>query len=173
MTGSARTLRRGHTRTTEDLRALLQAIFVGELLSPSDEIWLVSPWVSDIAVIDNLDGAFTGLEPSWGARQVRLSEILGRLAARGTRVFVETRPDQRNRRFLQRLQAQVRSDTVHVRRSQVLHEKGLLGDPFLLNGSMNFTYSGVQLLDEWVRFDTDVHAIAEARLAFRARWEQT
>ncbi|HET8658048.1 MAG TPA: phospholipase D-like domain-containing protein DpdK [Micromonosporaceae bacterium] len=171
MRGSARTLRRGHTRTTENLRALLQAIFVSELLVPSGEIWLVSPWISDIAVINNVDGAFTALEPSWGARELRLSEILARLALRGTRVFVETRPDERNRRFLQRLQAQVRTPTLHVRRSEVLHEKGLLGDHFLLNGSMNFTYNGIQLLDEWVRFDTDTQAIAEARLAFRARWE--
>ena len=51
--------------------------------------------------------------------------------------------------------------------------RALLGDQFLLNGSMNFTHNGVQLLDEWVRFDTDTQAVAEARLAFRARWEQT
>lgn len=84
MSYPARTLRRGHTRTSEDLRALLQAVFIGELLAPSQEIWLVSPWVSDIGVVNNTDGAFTGLEPSWGARHVRLSEILLRLAARGT-----------------------------------------------------------------------------------------
>lgn len=169
---TARTLRRGHTRTTEDLRALLQAAFVGELLAPSEEIWLISPWVSDIAVIDNVDGGFSGLEPTWGAREVRLSEVLACLTSRGTRVFVEVRPEEHNRRFLQRMQAQAAAGTMEVRRSQVLHEKGLLGDRFLLNGSMNFTYSGVHLLDEWVRFDTDAQAIAEARLAFRARWGQ-
>src|SRR5262249_29626431 len=157
--------------TTEDLRALLQALFVGELLAPSEEILLVSPWVSDIAVIDNVDGGFAGLEPTWGAREVRLSEVLACLVSRGTRAFVEVRPDEHNRRFLQRLHAQAIAGSLHVRLSQVLHEKGLLGDRFLLNGSMNFTYSGVHLLDEYVRFDTDAQAIAEARLAFRARWE--
>ncbi|MFG1757036.1 phospholipase D-like domain-containing protein DpdK [Micromonospora echinofusca] len=170
MSHPSRTLRRGHTRTTEDLEALLQAVFIGELLAPSEEIWIVSPWISDIGVVDNTDGAFTGLEPSWGARHVRLSEMLLRLAARGTRVFVEVRPDEHNARFLQRLQQNETANRVQVRRSPVLHEKGLLGDAYLLNGSMNFTYNGVQLLDEWVRFDTDPRAIAEARLAFRARW---
>jgi hypothetical protein len=151
---------------------LLQTIFVGELLAPSDEIWLVSPWVSDIAVVDNTDGAFTGLEPAWGARHIHLSEILACLAGRGTQVFVELRPDEHNRRFLQRLRRQVGGDPVRVRHSEVLHEKGLLGDRYLLNGSMNFTYSGVQLLDEWVRFDTDSRTVAEARLAFRSRWDR-
>jgi hypothetical protein len=89
----------------------------------------------------------------------------------GTHVYVEVRPDEHNTRFLRRLQSAGAAPTaLHVRTSEVLHEKGLLSDSFLLSGSMNFTYSGVRLLDELVRYDTGPSVIAEARLAFRARW---
>ena len=36
-----------------EVRELLQSIFVSELLRPSKEIWLVSPWLSDIEVVDD------------------------------------------------------------------------------------------------------------------------
>ncbi|GAA3043205.1 hypothetical protein GCM10010464_04130 [Pseudonocardia yunnanensis] len=168
---SSRTLRRGHARTTDDLRSLLQTLFVAELLQPTQELWLISPWISDIAVIDNGHGGFGDLHSEWGARDIRLSEVLAQLMSAGTHVYVEVRPDERNARFLQRLQsAGAASAALHVRISEVLHEKGLLSDSFLLSGSMNFTYSGVRLLDELVRYDTGPSVIAEARLAFRARW---
>lgn len=149
----------------------MQSLFVAELLQPSDELWLISPWISDIAVIDNADLGFSGLQPDWGARDILLSEILGALTVRGCAVYVELRPDDHNTRFVKRLRAAAPSGaSLNLRTSEVLHEKGLLADSFILSGSMNVTYSGVQLLDELVRLDTSASAIAEARLAFRARW---
>ena len=32
---------------------LLQAIFAAEILRPSARMWIVSPWISDIPVLDN------------------------------------------------------------------------------------------------------------------------
>ena len=37
----------------------------------------------------------------------------------------------------------------------------------LLSGSMNLTYSGLELNDELVLFETSPEAVAQARLAFR------
>jgi phosphatidylserine/phosphatidylglycerophosphate/cardiolipin synthase-like enzyme len=168
---STRTLRRGQARTTDDLQALLQAVFVAELLQPSREAWLISPWVSDIAVIDNTDAGFSALQPDWTSRQVRLSEVLLALMHAGSDVFVEVRPDAHNDAFVQRLRAGAPvQERLHLRKSAVLHEKGLLTDNCLLNGSMNLTYNGVQLLDELVQFDTRPEALAAAHLTFRARW---
>ncbi|WP_432571576.1 phospholipase D-like domain-containing protein DpdK [Kineococcus sp. SYSU DK005] len=171
---STRTLRRGRARTTDDLRALLQALFVAEVLQPSREVWLISPWISDIAVIDNTDGGFSALQPDWTARPVRLSEVLLALLHGGSAVFIEVRPDAHNDAFVQRLRAGAAGtggeERLHLRTSPVLHEKGLLTDQCLLSGSMNLTYNGVQLLDELVQFDTQAEAIAAAHLSFRARW---
>src|SRR5207244_1271795 len=82
---------------------LLQAIFVSELISPSRCLWLVSPWISDIPVIDNRTNAFSSLDPLWTRSQVPMSQILTRLLELGTTVHVATRPDSRNRAFLDRL----------------------------------------------------------------------
>src|SRR4051794_25409881 len=87
-------------RCQNEVRELLQAVFVGELLAPSICIWLVSPWVSDIPIIDNRAGAFDALDSTWGPRQVRLLEILQRCLAVGTAVVVATRPVPHNRPFL-------------------------------------------------------------------------
>ena len=57
-----------------------------------------------------------------------------------------------------------------IREAQDLHEKGLLGDDFYLSGSMNFTFGGVELLEEAVKFDTAEDAVAQARLVFHERW---
>ena len=170
---SSRTLRRGHARTTDDLRSLLQALFVAELLKPTQELWLISPWISDIAVIDNGDGGFGDLHSEWGARDIRLSENSAQLMSAGTHVYVEVRPDEHKTRFLQRLQsAGAASTALHVRIPEVLHEKGLLSDSFLLSGSMNFTYSGVRLLDELVRYDTGPSVIAEGAAGFSCSVER-
>jgi PLD-like domain len=157
-----------------DVADVLQGVFIGEVLAPSTTIWLVSPWISDISVIDNTTGAFDALgDPDWGQRHVRLAEVLGHVLANGARVCIATRPDSHNDRFLERLDQKTSASAktrLAVSRRDELHEKGLLGDHYHVGGSMNFTYGGITVLDEAVRITTDPNAIAQARLEYHSRW---
>ena len=46
------------------LKELMQNIFVAELLNPSQKlVWIVSPWVSDVPLIDNRGGNFDIVNP--------------------------------------------------------------------------------------------------------------
>ena len=45
---SSRTIFKGRGAQVGQLEGLLQTIFACEVLSPSEHLWLVSPWVSDI-----------------------------------------------------------------------------------------------------------------------------
>lgn len=161
-------------RCSEDVKELLQAIFVGELTAPSECLWLVSPWVSDIPIIDNRTSAFDALDSSWGPRVLRLVEVLGLGLRNGSAVVLATRPLAHNRPFVDHLRraadAAGASAALHVRESERLHEKGLLGDDYYLSGSMNFTYGGVELLEETVKLDTASTVVANARLVFHDRW---
>ena len=161
-------------RCQDEVRELLQAIFVGEMLAPSRCIWLVSPWISDIPIIDNRAGAFDGIDSAWGPRMLRLGEIIARSLRIGTTVVVATRPVAHNRPFLSLLAAAASdsgvSSALMISEANDLHEKGLLADDFYLSGSMNFTYGGVELLEETVKFDTAGDIVAHARLVYYERW---
>lgn len=161
-------------RCQDEVKELLQAVFVGELLAPSLCIWLVSPWVSDIPIIDNRAGAFDAMDSTWGPRQLRMLDVLQRCLVVGTSVVVATRPLPHNRPFLDQLTLRAEeigaADALVTCEAEDLHEKGLLGDDFYLSGSMNFTYGGVELLEETVKFDTAEDVVAQARLVFHERW---
>ena len=45
------------------IKELLQSMFIGELLQTGQEIWLVSPWISNVVLIDNRTGNFDTLNP--------------------------------------------------------------------------------------------------------------
>lgn len=162
-----------HSRQSHnDVREILQVFFVGELLSRSRCLWLVSPWLSDIRVIDNRSGAFGLLNASWGRREIYLAETLAGIISLGGQVVVVTRPDPRNDHFLRRLRRQVEGSgyadrlMIDSQRSD-LHLKGLLGDVGYLAGSMNFTYHGLELLEEGLSLETDQEIIASLRLQYR------
>lgn len=162
-----------HTRASaRQLPDLLQILFTAELLSPSTCLWLVSPWVSDIPLIDNRSNGFLSLEPGWARTQVRLSQVLGKLFEMGTTVHIATRPDDHNSAFLDRLLriAEPEGLPLKLHSAQELHEKGILGDGFYLSGSMNFTFSGISLNEEAVHYSVDPAFIAENRILFTNRW---
>jgi hypothetical protein len=161
-------------RCQDEVRELLQAIFVGEMLAPSRCLWLVSPWISDIPIIDNRSGAFDALDPSWGPRILRLGEVIARSLQTGTTVVVATRPVSHNRPFLSQLTSTASdlgvTSALLLNRAENLHEKGLLADDFYLGGSMNLTFGGVELLEETVTFDTAEEVVAHAHLVYHERW---
>jgi hypothetical protein len=149
---------------------LLQTIFAAEMLLPSRRLWLVSPWISDIPVLNNQADAFTSLEPDWARQRVRLSQMLAWLVGHGATVHVATRNDDHNHAFLEALRARTQNQRTHVHIADQLHEKGLLGDAFFLSGSMNFTHGGISTYEEVVHYFTAPEAVASSRIAFVRRW---
>lgn len=155
-----------HTRAggpTQALEDLLQTLLVAELLSPSRRIWLVSPWVSDIAVLDNTTGSLTAVAPSAPSRRLRLSEVLSRLAESGSEVTVITRRDEpHNAHFLTALGSLTNQVAMHAHPE--LHAKVLASERFVLSGSMNFTNYGIGKNVERVTLDIDPETIQRETL---------
>lgn len=154
------------------IRDLLQSIFAAELLRPSRELWFLSAWVSDIPILDNRAHAFTAFAPDWPTSQIRLSRVLGAIAARGASVHVAVREDDHNLAFcdaLVRLPSDVQSQ-LSVHQAPTFHEKGIVGDDYVLEGSMNFTHSGIAINDEHVTYTPDAGAAAERQITLRNRW---
>jgi hypothetical protein len=157
-----------------EIRELLEGIFVAELLVPSDTVWLVSPWITDIDILDNRCGQFSSLVPTWGLRRIRLSEIFAHIMDQSV-VHIVARPDPHNEAFLQKMRdlskASDSSDNLRIAIRETLHLKGMLGQDYYLSGSMNLTYNGVEVNHEGVSLDRSPEAIAEARIHFQENYE--
>ena len=174
---NARTLHKAPDQQ-HDVADLLQTIFALELVAPSGGLWLVSPWISDIPIIDNRAGDFaTVLDPAWGDRWITLSEVLARLVTLGTHVVLGVRPEHEyTDAFVNRTRELARlgtDDRLIISRSDDLHHKGLLTDRCHLGGSMNFTFNGIALLQETVRYTTHPAELADLRLEYHATWGGT
>ena len=161
----------------DEVRELLESLLAAELLHPGEEIWLVSPWISDIPVLDNRAGSYSGLEPSWPKRHLTLAELLA-FALRTQpqcRLHVVTRPGEHTSRFCDRLRTLIALDgnterlNLDDRRSE-LHTKGLVTTGFAFNGSMNFTYNGVEVLDETVQLEISPARVAQFRLNLHSHY---
>lgn len=145
----------------------LSSLFALELLSPGRELYLVSPWISDMVLLSNNFGQFRAIIPELAEGQVRLAALLSTLSERGTQVRLMCRPNQpQTEDFLRKL-----TPEIDVRQVETLHEKGLVSDHFYLRGSMNFTFSGVNLNDEHVELTTQPDQVALALLEAQQRWE--
>lgn len=172
---TSRSLRTSALSSREELADALQALFVAELLKPSAPLWLVTPWISDIAVLDNSAGLFTGLLPDLPQRPIRLSEVLVNQLQRGGSVVIACRPDDHNKTFVDQFQARVASEGELAGRlvckyANELHEKGILSGSVLLSGSMNLTYNGIRRLEESILITDDTNSVARARHAYEDRW---
>jgi phosphatidylserine/phosphatidylglycerophosphate/cardiolipin synthase-like enzyme len=152
------------------LKELLQTMFASEALLTGTKIWVVSPWVTNVALIDNRAGNFDALNPEWGHREVRVAEILGFLMTRGSHVVVVTRNLEINRGLITALEEEARRLALQEQLSVILrdqlHSKGILLSRSMLLGSMNLTYSGIEINDESVEFVIDPEDIARTRLEY-------
>jgi phosphatidylserine/phosphatidylglycerophosphate/cardiolipin synthase-like enzyme len=154
------------------VRELLQVIFTAELLAPSRCLWIVSPWLRDVPVLDNAAGGFVSLSPDLPRSQVRLSRVLRELLGRGTQIVIATRPEAGNRQVLDALgdaQDGAERSLIFLERGD-LHAKGIVGDRYALTGSMNLTYSGVERLNEMLLFQTDREQVGQLRIVFRKEY---
>jgi hypothetical protein len=151
---------------------LLQSVFACEYVAPSSLVTIVSPWISDMPLLDNRAGGFQGLQPDWPAVHVPLSGVLIGLAERGVEVRVLTRPRD-STPMLDKLRAlaEARSAPLFVRTGELtLHAKGIAGDHYRILGSMNLTTSGVMFNDEQLEYSSDPEDVAEARRNFDELW---
>ncbi len=137
-----------------------------------DEIWLVSPWITDFDLIDNSANQWNALVPTFEARYIRFSEVLIALARAGIAIYLVTRKDPINDSFLSNLKYQLTErEAVHFCFRQELHTKGILCKEGFIEGSLNLTYSGVESNDETMVLHTDSHNISNAFLEFKKQYE--
>ncbi len=171
---TSRTVRTAAFTSREELGDALQNLFIAELLHPSQPIWLVTPWISDISLIDNRSGSFAGIAPDLPQRKIRLAEILLLTLARGGQVVIACRPDPHNTAFVDQLTQAADTQGLHERLrwryAEELHEKGILGRHAMLSGSMNLTYNGLRRLEESIVITRESDALARARHAYEDRW---
>lgn len=145
-------------------------LLLGNFLS-QNEIWLVSPWITDFDLIDNSANQWNALVPSFEARYIRFSEVLITLARAGIPIYVVTRKDSINDAFLSNLSYQLTErDPLKICLKQELHTKGMLCKDGFIEGSLNLTYSGVEANDETVVLSTDPHSISNAFLEFKRQY---
>jgi superfamily II DNA or RNA helicase len=151
----------------DEVRDLVESLLAVELLAPGADLWLVSPWITDVNLLDNRSGGYTGLEREWPKRMLTLAELLACALKTSpqTTLHVVTRPAPHNRRFIHQLRTLCQADLTENRlvlddSREVLHVKGFAGSSFALKGSMNFTYNGIEVLEEAVELEIDAHRVA-------------
>lgn len=171
----SRNLRTSALSSHQELADALQALFVAELLNPSQPMWIITPWISDVEILDNRSGLFTGLLPDLPRRPIRLTEVLLSLLQRGGSVVIACRPDDHNRSFVEQLKERVAaegdlSEHLSYIYASDLHEKGILSGDILLSGSMNLTYNGIRRLEESITITHDHDTVARTRHAYEDRW---
>src|SRR5437660_679004 len=69
---ATRVIHKASWRSRDEARELLGLLLAAEVVSPSRELWVVSPWISNVAVLDNRAADFSGLEPAWPRTWIRL-----------------------------------------------------------------------------------------------------
>lgn len=171
---SARSLRTTAFASREELADALQCLFVSEVLVPSTPLWVVTPWISDVPILDNRAGGFTGLIPALPNRWIRLAEVIEQQLVRGGSLVVACRPDDHNRSFTDQVTRRAREigreQSLRVCLSPELHEKGILSEGAFFSGSMNLTYNGLRRLEEVIHFTDEADAVARTRVAYQDRW---
>lgn len=142
-----------------EVQEVLHGLFVGELIQPSEELWIVSPWISNITVITDQAGRLRFLHDS-GQSRVRLLSAIAALARLGAIINIVTRPTD-NETFVASVESLMQArgeNSVRLLLRETLHAKGIAGDGYAVTGSMNLTWSGTEKWDELVELSTGTEA---------------
>jgi hypothetical protein len=171
-----RIIRKGRLVASLDVQNALESLFVAETLNGSAEFWIVSPWLSDVAIVDNRGGRFAHLS-ELGDRKLKLTDVLLYLVDRfDTKVTVVVSDDgwaSEARRVIPAAFSQVGKSghlNMHVRSRDHLHDKIVATSDWLVSGSMNFTKQGITVRDEHVDIETDPGMIAPILIDLRNRY---
>lgn len=149
---------------------LLTSALLSELCRPSSELWIVSGWVTDIPVLDNRHRQYDAVLGNIARSSLLFTEVLAELAVRGSHLHIALRSVAHNIPFRNRLEDRVRPDRLHLYTSADLHEKIMVGDDWVMTGSMNFTWNGIQQSEESITYTFDNAAAAFERVELRTRW---
>jgi phosphatidylserine/phosphatidylglycerophosphate/cardiolipin synthase-like enzyme len=167
---NVRQIHKTSSRARNEARELLEQVFASELLRPSRVLWIVSPWIRDVPILDNRAGAYSSLGPEFPRVHVRLSAVLKELGRRGTSLVMACRPGPEGGELGDEVQRDLDPASVTIRRLSNLHVKGIVGDAYALTGSMNLTHNGVDHLTELIQFVTDPVQVASLRSEFRQHY---
>jgi len=152
---------------------LIQSIFVAESLAPSDPLWILSGWISEIPVINNGAREFSVIDPDWPTGGVNLSQAFRTIVSRGGRIALVLRDVEQNQRFVTRLRPLIREFPKQIWWTLGEHEhaKGVVGHDFDLSGSMNFTHRGITVNGEHLIYRTASETIAGRRIELASQWQ--
>ena len=155
----------------KELKQLIGGIIATELVSPSEEFWLVSPWISNVPVLEDTAGRFRQINFAGGER-LDLVPFLTFLLEAGTEVTVVTLSNPKNESavFLRELEASCKGTpfdaNLRIQLKEDLHAKGLLSDGCAIIGSMNWTYRGINVNDELVHYTATQENVASLKQEF-------
>jgi hypothetical protein len=166
---------------TLQVRDLLASLIGARLLAPEDPqpLYVCSPYLTDFPLFDNAFGQFRPLfrtRPEIGERDsILFSEALAELSFRAPVRLIGV-PGEYADAFLRSTVCRANPNIAGRYASELHHEKGMLCPSFYVEGSMNFTYSGVYRRDEKITAHTPETAegrqkIAAATLEFNRLWE--
>ena len=150
----------------------LQSLFIIEIIHPSSSIWISSPWINDVELVDNSARQFGSLVPGWPSSMIRLSVLCELLAERSVRLTIIVNLDSQNDEFVSRISRLEERYTQKLRviRTRDVHEKGIVTDHFTLDGSMNFTFKGIHINQEYLSYRCDPELVFQRQLVLEDRW---
>lgn len=158
-------------RPNRAIAEAIESLAVAELIDPGDRFVVVSPWISDFPIVDNRGGEFSCLDSAWPATRITFSSFLRSLLRRGVKVSVACGHGRTEIDFTQRLRSGAVQDGTNalltLRLSEfdssrlLEHEKALIADEWVVHGSMNLTYRGVEVNGEIVTISSDPNHVAE------------
>ena len=162
-------IRKSQSASATEAADLLAGIFSAELAAPSKCLWLVSPWISDVEIVDNSAG---------GLRRTRVGSESGASARRdpsNPRLPGYSRRRRNDHRCPQHaVPATPSNDRGGFSRQRQVHhlDRSVRKPPhegadrrrYALAGSMNITFNGIQVREELVDFRTDETFVAQARM---------
>jgi len=163
------------------VRDLLASLMASRLLvtSSAEPFYVCSPYLTDFPVFDNAFGQFQPLflqEPQFGEqKEIMFSQALIELSSRMPVRLIGVSGKYADS-FLRSTVKVSYSNIFGRYASELHHEKGLLCSAFYLEGSMNFTYSGVYRRDEKItahspETEEGQRKISAATLEFNRLWE--
>jgi hypothetical protein len=152
--------------SSQSLRDLLASALTTLLLMPNAgrAVYFSSPWMSDFVLLDNHFRQFGDLFPDRDSQsEIRFSEYLAELS-RIQEIRLITVRNQTSEAFLRSPMLVANSKIRVCFATDEHHEKGILAPSFYIEGSMNITYSGVNVRGEKVTYHADASAASKQKL---------
>ena len=128
------------------LKEILSAQLIGLIYKP-ENVWVVSPWITNFILSDNRSGEWDVVDSSWSNREISFVDFIVKLSDIGCNLNIVLRDDPINEPFISQVLNRVISDqNIKFIKKDTLHTKGIVTSHFFLKGSMNLTFSGIGLL---------------------------